>query len=115
MLGVTQATKVYLFAAPTDMRKGFDGLSRLVRAQGLDIFSGHLFVFISRRGDRIKILTWDRGGWILWYKRLERGTFKRVRGVGELLQIDTGALGLLLEGLDPQLARPKRWYPARPY
>ena len=55
------------------MRKGFDGLSALVRAQELDLFSGDLFVFISRRADRIKILMWDRGGLVLWYKRLEKG------------------------------------------
>ena len=53
MIGISEATKIYLFAEPVDMRKGFDGLSYLVKRQGLDIFSGHLFVFISRRGDRI--------------------------------------------------------------
>ena len=111
MIGVSEATKIYLFAEPVDMRKGFDGLSYLVKRQGLDIFSGHLFVFISRRGDRMKILTWDRGGLALWYKRLERGTFKRAHGTG-MITIDSGVLAMILEGLDPEkMRRPKRWSP----
>ena len=91
MISLSEATKVYLFAEPTDMRAGFDGLSHKVKRQGLELFSGHLFVFISKRGDRIKILTWERGGLTLWYKRLERGTFKRMKGTGAL-QIDSGGL-----------------------
>ena len=111
MIGISEATKIYLFAEPVDMRKGFDGLSYLVKRQGLDVFSGHLFVFISRRGDRMKILTWDRGGLALWYKRLERGTFKRAHGTG-MITIDSGVLAMILEGLDPdKMRRPKRWSP----
>lgn len=111
MIGVSEATKVYLFAEATDMRRGFDGLSLMVKQQGLELFSGHLFVFISKRGDRMKILTWERGGFVLWYKRLERGTFKRVRGSGTL-QVDRGALALILEGLNlNEVKRPSRWSP----
>ena len=111
MISLSEATKVYLFAEPTDMRAGFDGLSHKVKRQGLELFSGHLFVFISKRGDRIKILTWERGGLTLWYKRLERGTFKRMKGTGAL-QIDSGALALILEGLDAEaVKRPTRWSP----
>ena len=111
MIGVSEATKVYLFAEATDMRRGFDGLSLMVKQQGLELFSGHLFVFISKRGDRMKILTWERGGFVLWYKRLELGTFKRVRGSGTL-QVDRGALALILEGLDlNEVKRPSRWSP----
>ena len=55
MMSVSEGVKVYLFAEPVDMRKGFDGLRTLVRERGLSLFSGDLFVFISRRGDRVKI------------------------------------------------------------
>ena len=98
---------------PTDMRKGFDGLSTLVRQHQLDLFSGDFFVFISKKGDRIKILTWDRGGFAIWYKRLEKGTFKRIKSAGHSkIILDSGALVLLLEGLDPnQVKRPNRWIP----
>ena len=78
MIAVSEHIRMHLFVEPVDMRKGFDGLSALVRAHDLDLFSGELFVFISKRGDCMKILTWERGGLALWYKRFERGTFKRV-------------------------------------
>jgi len=111
VIAVSEHMRVHLFVEPVDMRKGFDGLSALVRAHNLDLFSGELFVFISKRGDRVKILTWERGGLALWYKRLERGTFKCVKGSG-VLQLDKWALQLLLEGLDPrELKRPARWSP----
>ena len=55
MIGFSSATKIYLFAEPVDMRKGFDGLSYIVKREGLNMFSGYLFVFISKRGDRMKI------------------------------------------------------------
>lgn len=110
---LNQACKIYLFTMPTDMRKGFDGLSTLVRQHQLDLFSGDFFVFISKKGDRIKILTWDRGGLAIWYKRLEKGTFKRIQSAGHSkIILDSGALVLLLEGLDPnQVKRPNRWIP----
>ena len=75
MIGLPRAVKIYLATEPADMRKGFDGLAALVEAQGLDLYSGHLFVFVSKRADRVKVLTWDRGGFVLYYKRLERGRF----------------------------------------
>ena len=111
MIGLPASTQVWIAAGVTDMRKGFDGLSYIVKRQGLDVFSGHLFVFISKRGDRMKILTWERGGFALWYKRLEKGTFKRARGTG-MIHIDSGILAIILEGLDPdKTSRPKRWSP----
>jgi transposase len=64
--------RIYLAAGPTDMRKGFDSLASVVEgAMALDPFSGHLFVFRSRRGDRIKALYWDTDGYVLWYKKHE--------------------------------------------
>lgn len=77
MLSLPAAVRIYFFAEAADMRKGFDGLVALVRAAGLSEYSGHLFAFVSRRADRAKILTWERGGFVLWYKRLERGRFRR--------------------------------------
>ena len=64
MLSLPASVRIYLSAEPTDMRKGFDGMSALVTASGLDVFSGHMFVFVSRRGDRAKVLTWQRGGFV---------------------------------------------------
>ncbi len=114
MLSLPAAVRIYFFAAPTDMRKGFDGLRALVKASGLNEFSGHLFAFVSRRGDRVKILTWERGGFVLWYKRLERGHFRRpeIAPDATRIRIDPDQLTLLLEGIDlKSVRRPRRWAP----
>jgi len=77
--------RIWLAAEATDMRCGFDRLAERVRSViGQDPLTGHLFVFRSRRAGRLKILLWDRDGFVLWYKRLEAGVFK----LGILLQID---------------------------
>jgi len=114
MLSLPAAVRIYFFAEPTDMRKGFDGLAALVKAAKLNAFSGHLFVFVSRRGDRAKVLTWERGGFVLWYKRLERGRFRRPQIEPNTTQVrlEADQLTLLLEGIDPKnVRRPKRWAP----
>ena len=73
------AVRVFLCTKPTDMRKGFDGLQGLVREfLEQDPLSGHLFLFLNRRRDRIKLLWWDRDGLVIWYKRLEAGTFQQL-------------------------------------
>jgi IS66 Orf2 like protein len=83
------SVQVYLCLTACDMRKSFDGLHALVREHlELDAFAGHLFVFASRRKDRIKILYWDRDGFAMWSKRLEEGTYAgdygaRIRGAAE--------------------------------
>ena len=93
--------RVFLCTSPTDMRKGFDTLAVLVReGLGYDPLSGHLFLFVGRRRDRLKLLYWDRDGYALWYKRLEKGTFKFPEGRGESLEIEAAELALLLEGID---------------
>jgi transposase len=93
--------KVYLATAATDMRKSFDGLSALVKQEiKKDVLTGELFVFMSRRGDRIKVLYWDRNGFCLWAKRLEKGVFRRPKIQGKVAKMRVHELSLLLEGID---------------
>lgn len=95
--------RVYLCTSPTDMRKGFDTLAVLVRdGLGYDPLSGHLFLFVGRRRDRMKILYWDRDGYALWYKRLEKGTFRipAAKADATSIQLKASELAMLLEGID---------------
>lgn len=95
--------RVFLCTSPTDMRKGFDTLAVLVRdGLGYDPLSGHLFLFVGRRRDRLKILYWDRDGWALWYKRLEQGTFRMPIAKPDAASIELKAseLAMRLEGID---------------
>ena len=97
-----QAARIWLATEATDMRCGFDRLAERVRAViGQDPLSGHLFVFRSRRGDRLKILLWDRDGFLLWYKRLESGVFKlpRVEGARSV-ELRASELAMVLDGID---------------
>lgn len=105
------STRVRIFAAtePIDFRKGFDGLVQVVRERfGEDPFAGDLFCFFNRRRDRVKVLVWDRNGFWLHYKRLERGTFERVHGEGKRLELDRARMTMLLEGIDSKNARFRR-------
>lgn len=116
MIGLPDSVRIFLAPDAVDMRKGPDGLSAEVRRRGGDPFSGHLYVFASRRRDRIKILVWSRGGFIVWYKRLERGKFPVPRdGVaGATMTLDASELSLLLDGIDfRRVHRPPRWEPRR--
>lgn len=94
------------------MRFGMDGLAAVARSRlGLDPLSGHLMLFRNRRGDRIKILVWDRSGFWVLYKRLEKGTFSWPRtNVGERVELRTSDLLLLLSGADITRPRRSRWY-----
>jgi transposase len=98
-----QSARIWLAAEATDMRCGFDRLAERVKAViGQDPLSGHLFVFRSRRGDRLKILVWERDGFLLWYKRLEAGVFKLPR-VGEgsrSVELRASELAMILDGID---------------
>ena len=79
MLTLPPSVKIWLAVEPVDMRKGFDGLTTIARDEWKrDPHSGHLFAFVGRRRDRIKILFWDHGGFVLYYKRLENGRFQIV-------------------------------------
>jgi transposase len=114
MFGLSPAIRVYLATAPADMRKSFDGLAAL--AQGvlkLDPLSGHLFVFANRRRDRLKILYWDRDGFAVWAKRLEKGTFRIPGAADGRVEMTAADLAALLAGIDLSTARRRVRY-ARP-
>jgi transposase len=98
-----QAARIWLAAEAADMRCGFDRLAERVKVViGEDPLSGHLFVFRSRRGDRLKILAWDRDGFLLWYKRLEVGVFKlpRVSEGTRSVELRASELAMILDGID---------------
>jgi transposase len=115
LLTLPPSVRIYLAVGKVDMRCGHDGLAAIVRGQWrLDLFAGHLFVFVGRRGDRCKILFWDRGGFVLYYKRLERGRFRipTVPAEAGSIVIDATALAMLLDGIDlVAVKRPRRWEP----
>ncbi len=94
--------KVFLAPGFTDMRKSINGLSILVDLLELDPFSGHLFVFCNRRQTMLTILDWDRNGFCLWHKRLERHRFSWPGSVGDIMEIEPRSLGWLLDGLSLQ-------------
>lgn len=98
-----QETRIWLASEAMDMRCGFDRLAERVRAAiGEDPLSGHWFVFHSRRGERLKILYWDRDGFVLWYKRLEEGKFKlpRPREGAHTVELRASELAMILDGID---------------
>jgi len=109
----SQAARIWLSAEATDMRCGFDRLAERVRVViGQDPLGGHLFVFRSRRGDRLKILLWDRDGFVLWYKRLESGVFKlpRMSTGSRSIEIRGSELAMILDGIDvSKLKRVRRY------
>ena len=114
MLTFPSSVRLYLATAPTDLRKGFDGLSALVESElGLSPIGGGLFIFLNRRATQVRILFWDRDGYCVLGKRLEQGTFRRVRTAeGAGVEIDAGELAMLLEGIDAkQVRRRKRYKP----
>ena len=101
MMQLAPRTQVWLSCRPTDMRKGLDGLSSEVKNVLLtDPFSGHLFVFRGKRGDRMKMLHWDGSGLCLFAKRLEKGRFVWPPLINERLHMTPAQLALLIEGMD---------------
>ena len=113
MLTLPPAVKIFIYTQPADMRSGFNKLIMLAESFMLkDAFSGHLFVFFNRVGDKCKILFWDRTGFVIWYKRLEEGTFERLKNpTGNLsLEVDGAKLTWILEGIDLFKARRRKRY-----
>lgn len=101
MLSWPRTVRVFVHVRPTDMRRSFDRLACTAReVLHQDPLSGHLFVFVNRTGDRMKVLFWDRSGYVLFYKRLEQGVFHLPAESSECLEIDVPRLTLILEGLD---------------
>jgi transposase len=101
MISLPGGARVWLAAGVTDLRKGFDGLAALVQLQlAEDPFSGHLFVFRGRAGDRIKVLWWDGDGLCLFTKRLERGRFVWPQATAGSVALTGAQLSMLLEGID---------------
>jgi len=114
MLTLSATVRIYLATGPTDLRRGFDGLSALARdVLRADPTSGHLFVFCNRRRNRVKVLYWDRDGLALWYKRLERGTYEWPQGASGRAEVDATELALLLDGVELRTAvRRPRYHPS---
>lgn len=117
MLTLSSSVRIFIAAEPVDLRRGHDGLAALVGALGThDLYAGHLFVFVGRRSDRVKILFWDRGGFVVYYKRLCRGTFRMPRipdGTREV-ELDGTTLAMLHDGIDVRrVVRPPVWKPSR--
>ena len=111
MLSAVSTVPIFLCTQPTDMRKGFDGLSGIVRgALGADPLDGSLFLFINRRRDRIKILHFDGSGYWLYYKRLEAGTFEVIASDAACVRIDSTQLAMLLGGVSWVGARRRKRY-----
>jgi transposase len=114
VLALPASVRVYLASEPVDMRRGHDGLFEIVKSWGLDPFSGDLFAFVGKRRDRVKILVWHRGGFVLLYKRLEKGRFRipQVKPGAKRVVLDATELAMLLDGIDlSRVKRPDLWTP----
>ena len=113
MFSLPASVRVFVATSPVDLRRGFDGLAACTRELlEHDPLSGHLFVFRNRRGDRLKVLFFAAGGYCLFYKRLERGTFHLPQAKNAGVEIEADDLGLVLQGIDlAHVRRPRRWRP----
>ncbi len=122
MLSLALPGRVFLCTLPTDMRKSFDSLAGLVDQHlGQDPLAGDLFVFRSKRGDRLKLLYWDSDGLAIWYKRLEEGTFafpsadaQRAKVGTHGLLIRPAELAMLLDGIELGNVQRRRRYQRPP-
>ena len=114
MLTLPPSTRVFVATKPADMRRSFDGLLALVRdfLGHEDPFAGHLFVFRNKRGDRLKVIWWDRDGLVIFYKRLEVGSYTFPVPAGDAKEIEMTAadLQLVLQGIDPQKVKRSQRY-----
>lgn len=118
MLVLPRSVRVYIATVPVSLRKSFEGLSNEVRAVlARDPLSGHVFVFLNRRKNQVKLLVWTRGGYTIVHKRLERGKFvfaAQVAADTTSVELDVHELSMLLEGIDITRARTSaRWEPPK--
>jgi transposase len=118
VLSLPRSVRVFVGSEPVDMRRGHDGLFAIVKEHWrFDPFTGHLFVFFGCAHDRVKILFWDRGGFVVFYKRLEKGRFRlpRLQRDAAHVEVDATDLAMLLDGIDVRyVRRPPAWQPSIP-
>lgn len=113
MLTLPSSVKIFIYTQPADMRCGFNKLSMFAESfMQKDPLSGHLFVFFNKFGDKCKILLWDRTGFVVWYKKLEEGTFERLPNKDNKasIEVDISKLTWILEGIDLFKARRRKRY-----
>lgn len=119
MIALPRTLSIFLYSSPTDMRKSFDGLSGIVRGElNREPDDESLFLFINRRRDRIKALWWDSDGLVLWYKRLEAGTFQHLQADGgsgtPAVQIDVTQLAMILGGVSLESVKRRKRFVRTP-
>lgn len=118
MFSLTSSFFYYLYREPTDMRKSFDGLSGIVQGQlDRNPTSGEVFSFVNRRKNKVKLLRWEQGGFILYYKRLETGTFELPAFTEEAVscQMSWPGLMLMIEGISIEKSKQRRRYATNNY
>jgi transposase len=109
MFALTASQRFFLYGQAVDMRKSFDGLSGIVTTgMGKDVLSGDVYIFIGKSRDKIKLLVWEKGGFVLYYKRLEAGTFHLPKP--EQLSLTYSELCLLIEGVEVQVKHRHKRY-----
>ena len=117
MLSLSPAVKIFLYGQPADLRRGYDGLAAIAeQAMKEDPLSGSLFIFVNKRGNRIKLLYWDRDGYAIWMKRLERGSFELPASSDSdspCVKITASQLSLILEGIELSSVRRRRRFQLR--
>jgi len=114
MFGLPPSVRIYFATELTDMRNGIDGLRAIVEgALRHDPYDGHLFVFVGKAKDKVKILFWDRSGFVLYSKRLEKGRFQLpiIDAKRKHVEMEPAQLAMLLDGIDLNARRLARWTP----
>lgn len=114
MLGLPPSVRIYFATELTDMRNGIDGLRAIVEgALRHDPYDGHLFVFVGKSKDKVKVLFWDRSGFVLYMKRLEKGRFQLplIDAKRKQVEMEPAQLAMLLDGIDLNARRLARWNP----
>lgn len=118
MLTLPSSVHVFVASEPVDLRKSFDGLSGVVQGVlGRDPASGHLYVFFNKRGNQVRVLFWDRTGYVIIAKKLARGRFRFIVAMGataSVVEVDAAELSLILEGIDLSAAARRKRYRMMP-